>query len=155
MTRRGLAGVAAAVLALAACSDPVTPRGDSGPRTTLVPQNPCTVDCPTGGGGGGTTPPLTVTVSGPSYVSTASNVVYTSAASGGSGARSYVWTEHVCYGASNSPCADNVLDPYGMWYIHHSIASNVCTDEMIVTVTDATGHWARASKVTSGPACLL
>lgn len=156
MTMR-FAGVAAALIALAACSDPMTPRGVAGgkPRLTLPAQNPCTIDCPVSGGGGGTTPALTVTVSGPSYVSTASNVVYTSAASGGTGGYSYVWSEHVCYGANNSPCSDVVLDPYGMWYIHHSIASNVCTDQMIVRVTDSAGHTAVASKTTSGPACLL
>jgi hypothetical protein len=159
MRIRGPAGLGLALLALAACSDPVSPRArsaPSGPSATLVNPPPCSVDCPTGGSGGGSYAPLTVSVSGPSYVSSAGNANYTAATSGGTGSiSSYVWTEYVCYGASNSPCESKTLDPYGTWYIHHYIASNVCTDQISVWVTDSGGHTAAASKTTSGPACLM
>jgi hypothetical protein len=162
MRNRALAGLALAILAAAGCSDPITPRDRSaanGPSATFVNPTPpsCDIDCSGGGGsGGGSYAPLTLTVSGPSYVSTAGTSVYTSSTTGGTGSiTSRVWSEYVCYGASNSPCESKTLDPYGMWYIHHYIASNVCTDQVTLWVQDSGGHTAVASKTTSGPACLL
>ncbi|HET6229140.1 MAG TPA: hypothetical protein VFE05_03615 [Longimicrobiaceae bacterium] len=152
------AGVAAALLVLAGCGDPVAPHaGDGGkPRRGFPPKDDCIVDvtCPTsGGGGGGATPDISVTISGPSAVTSAQTVVYTAAPSGGSGGYTYVWLEHVCYGAGNSPCADNVLNSNGTQYLHHTIASNVCTDEVTVQVSDSGGRLADATQTTRGPAC--
>jgi hypothetical protein len=157
-----LAGLTVALLAVAGCSDPVSNAGRTlthGPSKTFVnpPPPTCDLGCDGGGGGGGGSyAPLTVSVSGPSYVSSAGTVTYTSSTSGGTGSiTSRVWTEYVCYGASNSPCESKTLDPYGMWYLKHYIASNVCTDQITLWVQDSGGHTANATKTTSGPACLL
>jgi hypothetical protein len=159
MRSLALAGLALAMLAVSACSDPVSSGGrpaPSGPEATLATPPPC-FGCEGGGGsGGGSYSPLTASVSGPSYVTSAGTVVYTASASGGTSmGRTYEWSEYICYGATGSTCETLSIDPYGTWYIHHYIASNVCSDEVIVVVRDSGGYSARASKVTSGPACLL